>query len=258
MDDGGLNLDKGIQDDLYWDYDSQEWVHINCNPEKMWYNIFSNEYEHIPKLMREPDKERSLQVSMNRTINVVNHLARCNFWEWFITFTFNPEKVDSFDYAACTKSLSDWLRSMRRSVPDMGYLIVPELHKSGRYHFHGLFFGCDNLNFVESGHYTKGGDIIYNVGKYRLGWTTATRVKDNTKVTKYICKYITKDLCAVSSNKKRYWRSRNLNLCEMVEVLLDPDRMAALQVILRDKASHIKSVQNGDLITTYYEMGVIL
>ena len=47
-----------------------------------------------------------------------------------------------------------------------------------------------------------------NVGSYRLGWSTATRITDQAKVTKYIAKYISKDLCQVASGRKRYWCSR--------------------------------------------------
>ena len=131
-------------------------------------------------------EERSLRSSMGRTVNKVYYLSRSNDWEWFFTLTFNPEVVDSFDYTACTEKLSNWFTVMRRGCPDMKYIVVPEQHKSGRWHFHGLFADCDNLGFVDSGKRTKDGDIIYNVGKYRLGWSTATRVKDFRRVTKYI------------------------------------------------------------------------
>lgn len=165
------------------------------------------------KEREEEKKKRSEDVSRKRTLEKIYDYARANTWDYFITLTFNPEKVDRSDYNAVCKKLSEWIdRTKRRYCKDMKYLFVPELHKDGKsYHFHGLVADCDGLDLVDSGHKTDSGDIIYNIGKYRLGWTTATEVKNNEAVTKYITKYITKDLCAVTKGKKRYWISRNLD-----------------------------------------------
>lgn len=148
--------------------------------------------------------------SSRRSKNMIYDIARSNTWEWFITLTFNPEKVDSLDYDQCTKSLKNWLDRVRRKCDgDLKYIIIPELHKSGRYHFHGLLSGAYGLAFVDSGHEVNG-DIIYNIGSYKLGFTTATRVKDTNRVSMYIAKYVTKELTACTKGKKRYWASRNV------------------------------------------------
>lgn len=138
----------------------------------------------------------------------------------------------------------------------MRYLVVPEKHMSGRFHFHGLFSGCDGVVFHESGHYTKDGGAIYNIVNYRFGFSTATRVKDNSRVVKYISKYITKDLCAVSFNKKRYWASKNLADVEAVEVILEPQEMSVLLSRLNDVCLHRKVVKSDDVSVVYYEMEV--
>lgn len=130
------------------------------------YNPFTEKLE-ILRTMEELEynAERSEKVSRNRTINSIYDIARSNEWEWFFTLTFNPDKVDSFDYAACSKKLSDWLHNMKKKAPEMKYIVVPEQHKSGRWHFHGLFTNVDSMNFVDSGLVDKKGKIIYNVGK---------------------------------------------------------------------------------------------
>ena len=197
-------------------------------------------------------EQRSLRSSMGRTTNKVYYLARSNDWEWFFTLTFNPEVVDSFDYEACTKKLSNWFIVMRRMCPDMKYLVVPEQHKSGRWHFHGLFAGCDALGFVDSGKKTKDGEVIYNVGKYRLGFSTATRVRDPRRVTRYIGKYITKDLCAVTKGKKRYWCSRNLSQAEIEKKYYAPGELPVILEQLRDMATSVTSSTSEGLGATYY------
>lgn len=156
--------------------------------------------------------KHSIFESQRRAKNMIYDLARANDWEWFFTFTFNPEKVDSYDYFAVSALMSKWLENVRhRYAPDMKYIVVPEYHKSGRFHFHGMFSNIGTLKLVDSGHKTKDGMTIYNVGSFRSGFTTATKIKSSTSTALYIGKYITKDLSAEVKGRKRYWRSKNLN-----------------------------------------------
>lgn len=163
-----------------------------------------------------PDRDRSLRVSADRSLQTVYKYARSNLWEWFFTLTFNPEKVDSFNYQEVTEKLAKWLNNLRRVCPNMKYLVVPEKHKSGRYHFHGLFSNVDELRFIDSGHTDEGGHTVYNVGNYSLGFSTAVKIgetlEDSAKISSYLSKYITKDLTEGTFGKKRYWASRNLDL----------------------------------------------
>ena len=160
----------------------------------------------------EIDRDRSLKVSADRSLNRVYDYSRANMWEWFMTLTFNPDKVDSFNYDEVTEKLSKWLNNLRRTCPNMKYVVVPEQHKSGRWHFHGLFSNVDELRMVGSGHTDASGKTIYNVGNYSLGFSTATRVEDSGRASSYLSKYITKDLADSTFGKKRYWASRNLDL----------------------------------------------
>ena len=106
---------------------------------------------------------------------------------------------------------------MKKKCPDMKYLIVPEQHVSGRWHFHGLFSNVDALGFELSGKFTDKGQEIYNVGKYKLGFSTAIKCDGSVKVVSYVAKYITKELCKISKGKKRYWVSRNLEVPDVIE-----------------------------------------
>lgn len=241
-----------------WD-DEEGYVYQWIHPESdTWINPFNGNEEPMPKEWNEKEEERkkarSISSSMGRTINAVYSKARANSWEWFFTLTFNPEKVDSLDYVSTVKKLKNWLDRMRRSCPDIGYIIVPEKHESGRYHFHGLFKNCEGLGFVPSGKKDRKGNLIYNVGAYNLGWSTATRIVDQSRVTRYLAKYISKDLVQVAFNKRRYWCSRNLDEPEVTEVILDRPKLDQLAGRLGEAASYVKRIENGEVITTYYEL----
>lgn len=167
-------------------------------------------------------KNSNLKRSQRNTLNMIYDISRSNEWELFVTLTFDPNKVDSFNYDDVTKKLQNWLIVQRRNCKDLKYIIVPELHKSGRFHFHGLFANCSDIRLVDGGKRDKKGRIIYNIDNYKLGWSTATKVENTDAVNKYIAKYCTKELFKVTSNKKRYWRSRNCDLPSIKELRVDP------------------------------------
>lgn len=160
--------------------------------------------------LSEERKERSCQVSASRTISTLYEIARANIWEYFVTFTFNRQKIDSSDYDLLSDKVSKWLNNLRsRYAPDLKYLLVPELHKDGvHYHFHALIANTGNIQFIDSG-IKHNDNIIYNIGNWKFGFTTASKVIDSARASSYITKYITKDLCSVTKFKKRYWSSRN-------------------------------------------------
>lgn len=160
--------------------------------------------------LSEERNERSSQVSASRTISTLYEIARANIWEYFVTFTFNRQKIDSSNYDLLSDKVSKWLNNIRsRYAPDLKYLLVPELHKDGvHYHFHALIANTGNIDFIDSG-VKHNGNTIYNIGNWKFGFTTASKVIDSARASSYITKYITKDLCSVIKFKKRYWVSRN-------------------------------------------------
>lgn len=168
-----------------------------------------------------PEEKEAMQlhsyfVSYNRTKNKIYNYARANKWDWFITFTFNPEYVDSYNYDEVVDCMHKFFRYMGDFNPKVRpkYLVVLERHVSGRFHLHGIFSDLD-LNvwkFNFSGHYTKGGIPIFNVGCFPFGFTTATQVQSSTRTAHYISKYITKSMFDSIKGKKRYWVSRNVSV----------------------------------------------
>lgn len=189
-----------------------------------------------------------------RSKNLIYDYARSNLWDWFFTFTFDGSKVDRFDYVTCSKKLSVWLNNVKkRYCSDMVYLVVPEQHENGAWHFHGLFSNCDGLNMIPSGHYDKSGRMIYNIGRYKWGFTTATKVGDSSKASAYLCKYVTKSLCDVTKGRHRYWVSSNAKKPMVEDYMIDCNLMEFLKSS-DVEYKHLKRTETPYGYVTYVEL----
>lgn len=164
----------------------------------------------------------SLECSLSRTKNNFYDYARSNIWDWFVTFTFSPDQVDRTDYVECKNKLCKWLNNIRnRYAPDLKYVIVPEQHKKNKigsnyaWHFHGLLSDVGGLVFnpyiCRNGcQLTKYGRPIYILPQYTLGFSNAQKVDDSFRISRYMCKYVTKEMCVMQKGRQRYLCSQNL------------------------------------------------
>lgn len=138
--------------------------------------------------------------SLRRSISAIYDIGACNAWDWFVTLTIDPQRVDSYDARAVMSKLRPWLSN---GVQRKGwrYLLIPEHHKSGRIHMHALMAGP--LRLVDSGHKTRDGKVVWNLPEWPYGWTTAISVDAGAMaaVSRYICKYVTKETAAIFGNR---------------------------------------------------------
>lgn len=164
-----------------------------------------DEFDNLIKSQEENERR-----SYNRTKNKIYEYSRCMEWEKFFTLTFDEKKVDRYDFDECSRIARKWLNNQRRNAPELKYLLVPEMHKDGAFHFHGLLANTGSVKFVDSGKRTKDKRVIYNIGSWSNGFTVAVDVYDTHGVSKYIGKYITKELCGVTRGKNRYFVSSDM------------------------------------------------
>ena len=139
------------------------------------------------------NKERSLR----RSRQMVRNIAHLNDWTYFMTLTFDKDKVkDRYDYDDLFKKVSLYFKKQKLKHKDIKYMYVAEPHKDGALHFHGLLFdpNCE-LNIIDSGHEDKKGRTIYKLKSWEQykGWSNLTRIESHVKVANYISKYITKE-----------------------------------------------------------------
>lgn len=179
----------------------------------------------------------------------IQQIILCNEWDWFVTFTFDDQIVDSTNIPLVISKAQKWLNNhvARRGI---GYLLIPEYHKEGgRVHLHALIskLNGNGLRLINSG--TVGVDgykkpihidtaykyhledkilyTVYNVIDWNYGFTTAIDTYGSTqKLANYVMKYITKDMLSEEHRSifgKFYWVSRNLQLFPVTELFMLDD-----------------------------------
>lgn len=231
-------VDYGTGEIVWSDVDyvhGDDWVDMDDN-----FDFDMLEQSYKDELKRKRDD--SVRSSVGRTKRNIVYLSRSNNWDWFVTFTLSPDKVDRYDYLDCSKKVRKFLNNLRRSVPDMVYLLVPELHQDGAWHFHGLMKNIESLEMHDSGLKDNAGREIYNMVAYKLGWSTCSRVGDSDKTANYVMKYITKDLCECTPGRQRYWCSNNINRAKVYEACVWGDELKELVDKLYEKMTWKKKI----------------
>jgi hypothetical protein len=157
------------------------------------------ERQHVKRARSDTPDDDSRRKSFSRAKNNLFDLLMSNSdIGYFVTLTFDEQKIDRYDYTAVVRKLGQWLdNNVRRK--NLRYILVPEFHKDGAVHFHG-FINCDVLDLCEAVNPYTGklikhrGKRVFNISSYKLGYSTAIPIKpDEIDATrKYVFKYITK------------------------------------------------------------------
>lgn len=154
--------------------------------------------------------DTKLDSSVSRARRVILEKALCNPWDWFCTFTISKDKYDRTDLIAWRDSFTQWMRDQRKKGLPIQYLIVPEQHKDGTWHAHGLFSGLsdeDMITFKEmdkQGYRSDEGRRLpkkLRESDYRnwpdyqkkFGFCSFGQINNPVAAGFYITKYITKD-----------------------------------------------------------------
>lgn len=178
--------------------------------------------EHFPY----PEKiGEKFENNVIRAKSKVIEYGMCNPFDMFITATIDPNKYDRYNLENFRKAFTQYIRNQKRLTGnDLIYLLIPEPHKDGAWHFHGLVGGWDwkELKLFER---YKHPDKLVNGGfRYdpkileKFGYNSFGKIKCQSAVSKYICKYITKDITIANMvlNSHIYYASNGLKGAEVV------------------------------------------
>lgn len=188
----------------------------------MWCNVFTPQYSikelrpdyhqvirfKCPLMLRVPtvrgeDKvhEEKLSQSLSRARSVIRQVVICNDWDWFFTCTLNPDKHNRHSLYAFQVAFPQWIRDYRKKYKcKIEYAIVPEQHKDGAWHVHGVLRGIPTSHisdFIPGIHPQK----LINKGyknwgfcSEKFGYCSLDQIKDPVAVGHYLSKYITKEV----------------------------------------------------------------
>lgn len=136
------------------------------------------------------EREKSARDRTSEMIRIhrdrVRDIVIMNDFTHFLTITFNPEEIDSFDVVTVRKKLQRWLKN-QTDRKGLQYVLIPEYHESGRIHAHALV--NDVFKLVDSGKRTKSGKVIYNCPEWRYGFTTAIPLDDQKMIIRMLLSY---------------------------------------------------------------------
>lgn len=196
------------------------------------YEAIEGEEEHRIGKKNTAENEGKLESSLSRTKSRIFELALCNDWEWFVTLTLNPEYHDRKDLKNYKTKLSTWIKNYNRlHKTNIKYLLIPENHKDGSWHMHGLMMGLpiEHLHefredeklpikmLIEIAH----GHKLYSWPTYgkAFGYISISKIINAESVSKYITKYITKDLLStrIGQNEHLYYCSQGMKRAEIIK-----------------------------------------
>lgn len=150
-----------------------------------------------------------LDNNVSRARGRVFELALCNNWEYFVTLTIDKAKFERFDLEAYQKAFSKWLRNRARCHGVVRYVLIPEQHKDGAWHMHGLMTGlCVDKDLS----YNEHGFLDWPAYREKFGYISLSPVRDRQRVASYITKYVTKAMAetVLQAGKHLFYASKGL------------------------------------------------
>lgn len=209
--------------------------------------------------------DQKLKASLSRSKSAVLELAYCNSWDMFVTITFDKTKVvDRHNVQETMCNMRTWLNNYKkRHAKSLKYLLIPELHKDGAVHVHGLISGVPDEKFKLFSSYSEEEIIkndwskLANEGYYnwldlakKFGRNSCGKIKSHEAVSYYVTKYISKDMVSAVTerNLNTYYASQGLSRAEKVGIY-DSEKVSVAKLKWDWQATSVDT-ETGELIET--------
>lgn len=185
--------------------------------------------------LHRPENDQHYDSKLNeaffRAKSMVLQYALCNSWDYFFTGTLDKAKFNRYDLDSFQKRLSQFIRDKRKAYgTQLSFLLVPETHKDGAWHMHGLIAGLPDSairrfrppepqELVDS-EYLNWPDYMHKFGFCSLG-----PVKYPVATAFYITKYVSKELSRRGGDlgKHLYFHSRPLKKASLASEVYAPN-----------------------------------
>ena len=181
---------------------------------------------------RDPEDGDGAARAAKRAKKQVYELCACNAFDLFFTLTLDKERIDRYDYKAAVRKFGQWADNQVRRH-GLRYVAVPELHKDGAVHFHGLC-NSEAVRLVASG-VAHRGHPIYNLPGWKLGFTTAMHLYGEPQAAAaYVAKYVTKQHGGGTIGGRYYYHGGNLQKARCVYLHADFDAACGQELTLTE------------------------
>lgn len=166
--------------------------------------------------------EVKLDNSFSRARSMVLQYALCNPWDYFFTGTLDERLADRYNLDRYAKRLMQFIRDKRKKYnASFQVLLVPERHKDGAWHIHGLIYGLPPsalrpFRYPEPQKLIDGGFLNWPDYQRSFGFCSLAPIRDKVATAYYVTKYISKDVARRSGDvgKHLYFHSRPLKRAE--------------------------------------------
>lgn len=160
-------------------------------------------YDDVTGSRTEPESAPNGKLANNisRAKSAVLEYALCNEWDFFFTGTIDPLKLDRYDVDTYCEKFSQFIRNKRKKYGSkVAYLFVPEQHKDGAWHIHGLIAGIPAEYLVQ---FLPGAQPQKLINEEFLNWPdyaesfgfcSLGKIKNHVACARYISKYVSKQM----------------------------------------------------------------
>ena len=157
--------------------------------------------------------DEKLKNNLVRARTNITELALSNDFKYFFTLTFKTT-YDRYNLDKLRNQFKYIVSLIRKDCNcNLIYLIVPEQHKSGAWHFHGFFNGD-----IEKDLYINENGYLSSRHLDSLGYQNFQVIQNKVRISNYVTKYISKQLGKnIKANCHTYFHSLGLKKSECVD-----------------------------------------
>lgn len=157
-----------------------------------------------------------LDNNISRARSAVWTLIQSNNFDYFITLTFDSSKViNRHDRKSLIKSVCRFFNNYakNRNIPSLKYILIPEFHKDGAIHLHGVISGIRETDLFINEH----GYLDWKQYHEKFGFINIENMHNKSATASYVTKYISKDLAkGINKGEHLYYCSKRLSRGEKV------------------------------------------
>jgi hypothetical protein len=201
---------------------------VSVRPVVQWVEIFDrgtnyldNDTEEAHQGRIEEKRLRSLEKASKRAATQCRRSIKAGNFNEMLTITYRENQTDR---ALCKKHLKEWVRRMKRALPDFQYCAAVEAQDRGAMHVHvathklpqhaqykGVKIEAWKLGTkIWRSIVGENNGLVFVGGKTKFG-SHARRPMSLAKIAAYVSKYITKAYADSPMGSNRYSRSDDLH-----------------------------------------------